>query len=345
MSDDQLIRQGDAGGELTIPQLASRMEKLRDVMRSVMKEGEDYGKIPGTTSKPTLLKAGAEKLGVLFRYSPTFEEEILQLPDGHREYRSKCRLTHIPTQTFAGEASAVCSTMESKYRYRGGARKCPKCGKETIKKSKFPPRDAPKGTEPGFYCFAKIGGCGANFTADDTEITSQSEVKTENPDIADSYNTVQQIAQKRAYVAAIKTATASSELFTQDLEDAIDPERGEESHAHPPHDDAHRPAPPKPAPQLSRDFEQLRDNLYKMGVPKGNVEHADAIIDSCIEGKTLKMCAADQATATAVLDKLIEQTALGGKSTDEIYRDALVRKNIAIPDVLAAEFLDETPIQ
>jgi hypothetical protein len=215
---DELIRQPAASGELTIQQLAGNMEKLRDVMKSVMIADTDYGVIPGTKSKPTLLKPGGEKLAQMFRFAPEYTETIRELANGHREYDVKCRLIHMPTDSFAGEASATCSTLESKYRYRGGARKCPMCGKEAIKKSKFPPRNKPN-AQPGYYCFAKVGGCGAEFEFDDKDIIGQSEVKTENPDIADSYNTVKQIAQKRAFLSAIKTATASSELFTIDVGD------------------------------------------------------------------------------------------------------------------------------
>src|SRR6185369_2943177 len=152
--DNKLIRRDEVGGELTIQQLAGNMEKLREVMRSVMKKGEDYGVIPNTNDKPTLLKPGGEKLALMYRYAPTYEETIIDLPGGHREYRQKCKLHHVTTERFVGEASGVCTTMESKYRYRGGSRKCPKCGKSTIKKSKYPPRDEPGG-QPGFYCHSK----------------------------------------------------------------------------------------------------------------------------------------------------------------------------------------------
>ena len=69
MSDEEnrLIRRDEVGGELTIQQLAGNMEKLREVMKSVMKKDQDYGEIPGTNSKPTLLKPGGEKLCMLFR--------------------------------------------------------------------------------------------------------------------------------------------------------------------------------------------------------------------------------------------------------------------------------------
>ena len=41
----------------------------------------------------------------------------------------------------------------------------------------------------------------------------------ENPDLADVYNTVLKIAKKRAHVDASLTATAASDIFTQDMED------------------------------------------------------------------------------------------------------------------------------
>ena len=62
MSETELIRQPEASGELTIPQLAAQMDKLREVMRSVMKADSDYGIVPGTKSKPTLLKPGGENI-------------------------------------------------------------------------------------------------------------------------------------------------------------------------------------------------------------------------------------------------------------------------------------------
>ncbi len=201
-------------GELTIPQLAGNMDKLREVMRSVMKEGSDFGSIPGTGSKPTLLKPGGEKLAMMFRFCPEYHEEMTLLPEGHREYQVKCRLIHVPSQAFVGEASAVCSTMESKYRYRGGAILCPTCGKSAIIKGK-----AEYGG--GWLCFKRKGGCGAKFP--EMQFNDGMLTKIENPDIADSYNTVKQIAQKRAFISAVKTATATSELFTQDVEDGVVP--------------------------------------------------------------------------------------------------------------------------
>jgi hypothetical protein len=45
--------------------------------------------------------------------------------------------------------------------------------------------------------------------------------KGENEDPADCYNTVLKMAKKRAYVDAMLTATAASDIFTQDIEEMI----------------------------------------------------------------------------------------------------------------------------
>ena len=103
---------------LSPQEVLSQIKQIQDLMNSAMKEGEHYGKIPGT-NKPTLLKAGAEKLGFMFRLSPQFEiERVENLQNGHREYIVKCKLIHIPTGAVWGEGVGSCSTMESKYRWR-----------------------------------------------------------------------------------------------------------------------------------------------------------------------------------------------------------------------------------
>src|SRR6516162_3362693 len=45
-----------------------------EVTKNLMVEGVDYGTIPGTGSKPTLLKPGAERLCTLFGLSPRIAE-------------------------------------------------------------------------------------------------------------------------------------------------------------------------------------------------------------------------------------------------------------------------------
>lgn len=47
-------------------------------------------------------------------------------------------------------------------------------------------------------------------------------VREENVDVADVWNTVMKMAKKRAFVDAVKSTTAASDIFTQDVEDLPD---------------------------------------------------------------------------------------------------------------------------
>lgn len=197
---------------MTPERIVKQVELIQDVMKSVMREGEHYGKIPGCGDKPSLLKPGAEKLSTTFRLAPSYDITEKSLPNGHREYRLLCTLTHIPTGVVFGQGVGSASTMESKYRYRKAERICPKCGKEAIIAGK-PEYGG------GFICFKKKGGCGEKFKADDPAITNQAAGRVEYEDPADYYNTILKMAKKRAHVDATLTCTAASDLFTQDVED------------------------------------------------------------------------------------------------------------------------------
>jgi hypothetical protein len=128
-------------------------------------------------------------------------------------------VTIIPTGQVFGEGVGLCSTLESRYRYRHAERTCPNCGKAAIIKGK-----AEYGG--GFICFAKKGGCEAKFGDKDPQILNQEVGKVENADIADVYNTTLKMAKKRAHIDAVLTATAASGIFTQDLldEEEVEPE-------------------------------------------------------------------------------------------------------------------------
>jgi hypothetical protein len=197
---------------MTPDRIVKQVGLIQEIMTSVMREGEHFGKIPGCGDKPTLLKPGAEKLCVTFRLAPSYIITEKIVPNGHREYQVTCTLTHIPTGAVFGQGVGSASTMESKYRYRKSERVCPKCGKEAIITGK-------KEYGGGFICFKKKGGCGEKFREDDKEITDQPTGKTEYEDPADYYNTILKMAKKRAHVDATLTCTAASDIFTQDVED------------------------------------------------------------------------------------------------------------------------------
>lgn len=199
---------------LPLEEVHNQLLFIRQVMAQEMKEGQDYGKIPGCGDKPGLFQPGAQKLLLTFQLTPHVKKEVLrELPHptifGHREYEFTLTLRSKAGREWDGVGT--CSTLESKYRYRKSSRKCPTCGKETIFKDKNPPH--------GFYCWAKKGGCGAKFGPDDKSITGQEEGKADNENPAEFWNTVRKMAFKRALVHGSINATNTSELWSQDLED------------------------------------------------------------------------------------------------------------------------------
>ena len=215
MSGNDIIPYEERIGALSIADIKAQVNLIQHVMREVMQKDQHYGVIPGTGTKPTLLKAGAEKLCLTFRLDPQYEST--ERYDGaHMAVKSKCTLFHIPSGQRFGSGEGSCSTRESKYAYRQSSRKCPKCGSEAIIKGKDFKND---GLPTGWVCFAKKNGCGAKFKDGDESIEKQPIGRVPNEDVADQYNTVLKMANKRSLVAAVLNATAASDIFTQDIED------------------------------------------------------------------------------------------------------------------------------
>lgn len=196
---------------LSIPQLVAQVNLIQEAMSAVMHSGEHYGVIPGTGTKPSLLKPGAEKLCQLFRLDPQYE--WTETVDGlHRTYTVKCTLYHIPSGNRIASGLGSCSTRESKYAYRKAERTCPECGGTTIIKGR-----AEYGG--GWLCYAKKGGCGSKWP-DGAEIIERQETgRAPNENLPDAWNTVLKMGCKRALVAAVLNATAASDIFTQDIEE------------------------------------------------------------------------------------------------------------------------------
>lgn len=229
MSDDIVVIDGEAVevGELVPVQhhgtgiavapevgaqdLIQRLAVIKDAMLHAMESGLDYGVIPGT-DKPALFKPGAEKLSVLFQLDIQCENEKIWHEDGHLTVISKAIAYHAPTGTRLGSGEGICTTKESRYAYRNANRVCPDCGQEAIIKGK-------EEYGGGWVCFKKKGGCGQKFRDDSPEIVGQKVGKVDNPDIADSYNTCDKMASKRARVDAVLNVTGASALFTQDVTD------------------------------------------------------------------------------------------------------------------------------
>jgi hypothetical protein len=202
---------------MSVEQAVTRYEQFVGFVSKLMREGSDFGTIPGT-NKPTLLKPGAEKLTTFFGLTKRFElvekeEDWTGERHGNEpffNYLYRCSLFH--GSTLIAESDGSCNSWESKYRWRKAERTCPQCGAATIIKGK-----AEYGG--GWLCFAKKGGCGAKYLTGDESIESQQVGRVPNPDIFDQINTFQKMASKRALIAATLLAVNASEFFTQDMED------------------------------------------------------------------------------------------------------------------------------
>src|SRR5215216_279154 len=204
---------------LSIQQAVERFNAVVEFVRTVMREGVDYGVIPGT-DKHTLLKPGAEKLCTLFGLTSRFEI-IRSVEDWTGEthngepfffYLYRCQLWRGDRVIAEGDGS--CNSWEQKYRYREAQRKCPACGQTAIIRGK-------EEFGGGWLCFRKRGGCGAKFGIDDLAITSQPAGRVMNENIADQVNMIQKMAIKRALICATLLAVNGSEFFTQDREEFI----------------------------------------------------------------------------------------------------------------------------
>lgn len=186
--------------------LLTNVEVVKRVMKNVMKAGEHYHKISGS-EKYALSKSGAEKLTFIFRIATKFEIIKEDLPNGHREYTVTTSLYSIETGKFLGCGVGSCTTMEKKYRYRSKKT----LTNEPVPKEYWDTRD--KKLLKGFDKAKNDQG---------KWVLAISEISTENPDIADVYNTCLKMAKKRSLVDGTLTATAASDIFTQDIDEDVE---------------------------------------------------------------------------------------------------------------------------
>lgn len=199
MANEVAIReQGGAVAASTprgIVELATSSAVIHKLIKAIMVGpseknplGVHYGKIPGTP-KPTLYKAGAEKILATFRIATDFEVTDLSTDDCIR-YRVKV-IGVLPSGEIIGYGIGECSTDEEKYRW-----KKPACDDE------WHAADATMRRE--------------KFSAYNGKTQKTKQIRT-NP--ADLGNTVLKMAKKRGMIDMVLTSTAASDVFDQDLED------------------------------------------------------------------------------------------------------------------------------
>ena len=226
------------GGYDMIPveQIKRQADQVMTLMASCMSDGMHYGKIPGCGDKPTLLQPGAQKLTMMFGLADTYEIEREDLPNGHREYTVKCMLVSKSTGLVQGSGVGLCSTMEKKYRYR------------TVSDFEITDQPIPQDARERKQEYRKQGYGMKKVDGQWCWVKYKDATQQENPDIADTYNTVLKMACKRALIAAVLNTLAVSDLFTQDIEDldnyAIDFTKSapqQEWYKKPPQEDPRKP--------------------------------------------------------------------------------------------------------
>ena len=184
----------DRSAPLTAQQIKQNRMAINLLMRQVMKEGEDYGTIPGS-NKPSLRKPGSEKVLAMFHLAVRPRVEDLSGPD-FVKYRITVELYIVGSDTFVGAGVGECSSDEEKYRWREAV-----CQEEWQEANEVGlARKKYKNSSKGPY--------------------SVLQVRTHHADIA---NTVLKMAKKRAQIDATLTATAASDFFTQEVGDDEDP--------------------------------------------------------------------------------------------------------------------------
>ncbi len=180
---------GGSAGELTVQHVTHQVQLIQQVMAAVMKRDVHYGVIPGC-KEPSLWKPGAEKILATFRLMA--EPETVEFTGSQDEpaYRVTLRIVHYPTGRCVGYGMGSCSCREEKYKWRKA--------------------------KPGEF----------DLEPPDRQRTVQREGRNGKYEVrqirtpgADVDNTILKMAFKRAMVAGCLSATAASDVFTQDLED------------------------------------------------------------------------------------------------------------------------------
>lgn len=97
-----------------------------------------------------------------------------------------------------------------------------------------------------------------------------SKTRQENPDIADTWNTVLKISKKRSFVDAVKSTTAASDIFTQDIEDMVGTYEAPQPR---PQVIQQRPQPPQPDPRkpLWQEVADLKTRALELGANEAGI--------------------------------------------------------------------------
>jgi hypothetical protein len=190
-------------GTVMTPEAAKALdEQVRLCTAAVLREGTDYGIIPGTNGEKTLWRPGAQKLLQWFRLECTCERIEVERDDQGRKhgitYRAEVgRGLKTATPVILATCEGTADYDESKF-YQDV---------ETVK--------------------AKLRDAEHKWAAKDRRVPNADRWNSAKEYRAD-WNALMKRAQKRAIVGAVNDATGAGGIFT---------DREEDDHAPPPQDD------------------------------------------------------------------------------------------------------------
>lgn len=188
----------------SIPKLKRMAAMLDTLYTSVMQEGTDYDTLPGT-SKPGLLKAGAELLARLYnlvadtRIVNSVERTEQEVP--YFQYDAECRLSNGRGE-FVGNGVGSCNSAEPQYAYKW-------VFDEELSRDVKNPED---------LRMREIGG------------KKQYRVPSSREEVFGLANSIKKKAKKRAFVDAILTVTCAGRIFTQDVGESGEEGSGDREH-------------------------------------------------------------------------------------------------------------------
>lgn len=186
---------------LTAAEMRAQVNLIQEVMRAVMIEGVHYGVLPGC-DRPSLYKAGSEILLATFMIAVIPEIEDLSTPDEIR-YRVLTKGIYKRDGTVVGIGVGECSSNEEKYKWRRAI-----CDEEWD--------ETPEDRRRLKWC---KGYWSVNKKTGERVWNNAYQIKQVRAEIADIANTILKMAKKRSQIDLTLTATAASDIFTQDIED------------------------------------------------------------------------------------------------------------------------------
>jgi hypothetical protein len=204
--------------KLTVEDILAETDEIRGLMRRSFRENHHYGTI-GNSAQPVLLKKGAIAICRLLLLRAGFRLIRRDRENGHFAYEATCRLIYRPTREIVGEGNGVCSSMETKYRYRRSeaestGRLVPQAFWNLRKTNPSKAQELLGGPE---FVQQRIDGV--------YMICRKGSERVENEDIEELDHTIELMAQKRSYINAVLFSTAAAELFIpQNPEDDDDDE-------------------------------------------------------------------------------------------------------------------------